>query len=103
MNALQEKLAQLTNGGKLEEPLIRLYNTVFGSTDGQLVLEDLKMRGFIYVSPDNPDFCKSDRDAFINIGTQKLVMEIIRMSAPLTEYEMKPKETKDNVPGTINS
>ncbi len=98
MNPLQEKLAQITTGGISEEPLIRLYNNVFGSEEGKLVLEDLKMRAFYYTSPDDPNFCKNDRDVFINVGTQKLLMEILRMSAPLTEYEVKTKEKTDVEP-----
>lgn len=82
LNPLQSRLAQMS-----EEQKIRLYNDLFSTIDGQLVLEDLKCRAFFYVPPDHG--ASSDRDVFINVGVQKLLMEIVRMSLPLTPEEMK--------------
>lgn len=84
MNPLQSKLSELS-----EETKIRLYNNIFSTGDGQIILEDLKLRAFYYVSTADPRFAKTSDEVLINEGTRKLLLYIIEMSQPLTEIETK--------------
>jgi hypothetical protein len=94
MNPLQSKLSELN-----EEQKIRLYNNVFGSLEGQLVLEDLKMRAFFYVSTADKSATTPTAafasEIILNEGARRLLLEIIRMSEPLSAEEVKPKGGSD--------
>ena len=96
MNALQSKLSELN-----EEQKIRLYNNVFGSLEGQLILEDLKMRAFWYISTADKSATTPTAafasEVILNEGARRLLLEIVRMSEPLSEHEVKPQEGENAV------
>jgi hypothetical protein len=55
-----------------DEELRALYARVFNTDDGQLVLEDLRNRCFIYI----PTIANTDRDTFSNEGKRAIVLTI---------------------------
>lgn len=65
MNAVRKKLSELD-----EVKRVRLYQDVFKTVEGQLVLEDLRERGFMYLTPFDPG--KTE----FNAGMQAFVMHI---------------------------
>lgn len=86
-NPLQSRLAEIGTEG-----LVRIYNEIFSSPNGQLILEDLKMRGFFYTSTAEPEFCKVPGDTDRNEGTRKLLLYILDMTRPIEEHEFKQED-----------
>lgn len=78
MNPLLKKLMTLD-----EERIAALYKRVFNTDDGQLVLEDLKQRGFEYV----PSFAGDPYHSAFNEGKRAVVIHIQTQ----LNYELKPE------------
>ena len=51
--------------------LARRYQSLFSTPEGQLVLEDLKQRGFIYDT--------TESDTHVNEGSRQMILYIIKM------------------------
>jgi len=68
MNRQIERLRELN-----QEQIERLYQDVFGTEAGQIVLEDLKGRFFEYVPPSD----------MFNVGQQSVLIHIKNMVNPL--------------------
>ena len=67
MNALVEKLEELN-----EEQLAQLYKNLFTSPDGQLVLEDLKGRCYVYSTTAN----ENPHKTFWHEGMRNVILTI---------------------------
>ena len=80
MNALTEKLATLT-----PKQMSQIYQNVFSTIDGQLVLEDLRHRCFSYAPEDLG--VSSDREVFINVGKHAVIVNIETQLRPYSEEE----------------
>lgn len=78
-NPLIDKLEELD-----EESVAKLYQNVFGSPEGQLVLEDLKGRCFIYQTTANADSHKT----FWQEGMRSIMLHI---QGQIDLDPMKPK------------
>lgn len=74
---LQEKLKEMT-----PDELARLYKTVFESDVGQLVLEDLRNRCFVYMT----SFRDSSQFTAFNEGMRAVVLHLE------TQLRIKPEE-----------
>lgn len=64
---LRRKLASMTEPEK-----VRMYKTVFESPEGQLVLEDLRLRGFYYT----PTYNDIAHGMGVNEGMRALILHI---------------------------
>lgn len=69
MNPHAIKLSQLS-----DKQISNIYRNVFGTVDGQLVLEHLRLGCFVYV-PETAG-AKTDRDVFENIGKRSVLLSI---------------------------
>lgn len=78
--SISEKHSSLTL-----KQMSQVYRNVFGTVDGQLVLEDLKSRCFAYVPEDFG--AEKDRDVFINIGKRAVLLTIETQLKPYKENE----------------
>lgn len=83
MNLARKKLRTLS-----EEERAKLYKNVFASSDAQLVLEDLKERGFFYTSTFRNDLPGLERSIEYNEGIRASVLHIETM----LNYEPNPEE-----------
>lgn len=81
-NPQSNKLAELT-----EEQIAGLYKRVFETTEGQLVLEDLRFRSFVYV----PTFEGDAQKGIFNEGKRSTVLHIESQIA----YVPKPERKDD--------
>lgn len=80
---LRRKLASLS-----DPELVRIYKTVFTSPEGQLVLEDLRMRGFYYA----PTYDPIAHGMGVNEGMRTLILHIENQVHRDLETE-EPKES----------
>lgn len=55
--------------------LARRYQSLFSTPEGQLVLEDLKQRGFIYDTTESDTHDKT----LVNEGSRQMILYIIKM------------------------
>lgn len=78
MNPVAGKLSSLS-----AKQISQVYRNVFGTIDGQLVLEDLKFRCHVYVPSFEPD---SHQTAF-NEGQRSVVLTIESQMRPDNEEE----------------
>lgn len=82
---VRKKLAELS-----QEERVRLYQEVFGTIHGKLVLEDLKERGFFYVTtffPEETLLREGMRTLLLHIDTY-LQIELEPFAFPKPEGEL---------------
>lgn len=72
MNELWKKVAELNEKGR-EEELANLYKNLFSTPEGELVLEDIKMKGYFYAPTplgEHGQRCEGMRQVILSIFSQ---------------------------------
>lgn len=73
----EERLAAIAKDAAKPEELIRAYQTIFNTEDGELVLWDLAQYGFL-VSPTMVTNHTPDRRVWMNEGRREVILEILK-------------------------